>query len=120
MPRRYSAFLEAFRSACEAKELRYPRCARCCEPLAYTQKLCPAHPEMEPEWVVASGRAILHSIVEYRLGYSDAVPAPYLVAQVELEEGPRLIATIRAQNGPVTVGTAVAAQFEGGRLVFKP
>ena len=41
-----------------------------------------------------SGRGRVFSFVVYRRTYHPAMPAPYVVALVELDEGPRLISNI--------------------------
>lgn len=121
MTKHHTLFLETFRAFHNRRELRYPRCPSCNTPLSYTQRLCPAHPEALPEWIVASGRATLHSLVEYCIGYTEAIPPPYYVAMVELEEGPRLVATVLPSDvGPPKVGWALCSEFDSdGRLVFR-
>lgn len=117
---RHSAFLETFRTYQKKRELRLARCGTCHEILAYSQRLCPKHPNSELEWVEASGRASLHAFTEYCIRYSPAHPAPYVVAMIELEEGPRLVSTVYLQGGEdVRTVSQLKADFDDeGRLVF--
>lgn len=103
-------------AACRAKgELRYPVCPGCAAPLRYTQRLCPLHPTAEPDFVPASGRARLHTVVTYHTSYSPKQPAPYRLGMFELEEGPRLLGIVEAGT---EVGDPVRLAFdEAGRLV---
>ena len=121
MSRRHSSFLEAFQHFCSSRELRYARCPVCHAPLPYAQRVCPQHPEDEVEWLEASGKAVLHTSVEYHIGYNKNKPAPYQLAVVELEEGPRLVATLEpAADGQIQIGAPLSAGFDAeGRLVFR-
>jgi uncharacterized OB-fold protein len=103
-------------------ELRYPRCPVCKTTLRFTQRLCPAHPEAEPEFIPASGRATIHTVIEYPMTYNKDMPAPYCVGLVELEEGPRLLALMML-DGKVSgvAGRPVRVSFdESRRLVAHP
>lgn len=121
MSRRHSSFLEAFQSFCSRRELRYARCPVCHAPLPYAQRLCPQHPEDEVEWIEACGKAVLHTSVEYHIGYNKSKLTPYQVAVVELEEGPRLVATpASAADGQIPIGAPLSVGFDvEGRLVFR-
>jgi hypothetical protein len=43
---------------------------------------------------VVSGRGSIFSYVVYRRTYHQGIPAPYVVALIELDEGPRLISNV--------------------------
>lgn len=117
---RHSAFLDTFLTYHEKRELRLARCGTCHEILPYSQRLCQAHPTSELEWVKASGRARLHAFTEYRISYAPAHPVPYVVAMVELEEGPRLVSTIVSESGhELQAGAELKADFDDDdRLIF--
>jgi uncharacterized protein len=60
-----------------------------------------------------SGRGHVTSWVVFRRQYFDDVPAPYIVAQVELDEGPRLTANLLGLAPEhVTMGLPVTAVYE--------
>jgi uncharacterized OB-fold protein len=55
----------------------------------------------------------VYSFVVYRRTYHPAVPAPYVVALVELEEGPRLISNIvGCAPEEVEIDMAVCVRFD--------
>jgi hypothetical protein len=74
------------------------------------------------QWRPASGRATLFSFTVFRQTYRADMPAPYNVAWVELEEGPRLISTVLVDHpSSLRIGMPLAARFDAqGRLVFIP
>jgi uncharacterized protein len=76
-----------------AGELRLQRCVDCSHVYFPPRPFCPACSHREVEVVVASGRATLHS---YVIHHRDApgFSAPYAIAVVELEEGPRMMTNI--------------------------
>jgi hypothetical protein len=71
-------------SACEDCDHLFlppgPCCPRCWSPRLATREV--------------SGRGRVWSFVVYRRTYHPGMPAPYVVALVELDEGPRLISNI--------------------------
>jgi uncharacterized protein len=79
-------------------------------------------------WVTASGRGSVYSFTVIRQNYSrpfrDMIP--YVVALVDLEEGPRVMTNIvGCDPGHVTIGMAVKATFEqvseeAGIALFTP
>ena len=54
------------------------------------------HPEREPEWIEASGRATLHSftVVQKSIHKQFASLTPFAIALVDLEEGTRITSWI--------------------------
>ena len=76
-----------------AGELRFQRCRRCELRWLPPQPSCPDCGASDIELQVASGRGRLHSYVIHHRdvpGYA----APYVIAVVELEEGPRLLSNL--------------------------
>jgi uncharacterized protein len=77
-------------------DLKLPFCMRCEKAFYPPQSRCPRCLGQRLEWRQASGRARLHSWVVvhqvYDKSFADRVP--YVVAAVELEEGPRLITNV--------------------------
>ena len=79
----------------EAGKLLLPRCDRCGTVIWYPRHLCPACGSLEVSWFEAGGRGTLHSFSVIRRGqgaYAEATP--YVLAYVELEEGPRVMTNL--------------------------
>jgi uncharacterized OB-fold protein len=99
---------------CDARQL-YPRdrCLVCRGPV---------------EWIEASGRGSVYSYTVIRQNYSRPFRdwIPYVVALVDLEEGPRVMTNIvGCEPDAVHIGMAVRAQFEAvsdeaGIALFSP
>ena len=64
------------------------------------------------QWVGASGLGKVASFTIVRRGISKAYPAPYVVALIDLEEGPRMMSNIiEAEPEQVSIGAAVSVTF---------
>jgi uncharacterized protein len=91
--------------------LRLPRCDDCGAVIWYPRPLCPHCHGARATWFDASGHGSVYSFTVVRRGsgvYADA--APYVVAYVELDEGPRVLTNIVDwANGDLRVGAAVEA-----------
>ena len=80
------------------------------------------------EWVEASGRGTVYSFTVIRQNYSRPFRdwIPYVVALVDLEEGPRVMTNIvDCEPDDVRIGMAVQARFEAvsdeaGIALFSP
>jgi uncharacterized OB-fold protein len=84
-----------FWDAAQNDELQIQRCNACGRHYFYPRPFCPHCFSDDVEWTRVSGRATLHSyVINHRPmpGWEDE--APYAIAQVELEEGPRLMTSI--------------------------
>jgi acetyl-CoA acetyltransferase len=66
-----------------------------------------------PEWAAASGRGRLHtySIVERTPNAEFAADCPYILAVIELDEGPRMTARIAGDAGDIACDRRVHAVF---------
>jgi len=107
--------------------LLLPRCAACPAVIWYPRGICPECASTEIEWFEASGRGVIYSRTINRRGlgaYKDA--GAYVLAYVELEEGPRVMTNIvDCDPETISIGDAVEATFhetgEGPALVrFRP
>jgi uncharacterized OB-fold protein len=104
------------------------RCTACARPVWYPRASCPACGSAALEWFEASGRGTVFSFTVVRRGapgdYRDA--APYVLAYVDLEDGPRILTNIvECDPDSIEVDDAVHAVFhatgEGPALVrFRP
>jgi len=110
-----------------AGQLRLQRCRDCDSVIWYPRGLCPQCGSVGLAWFTASGRGTIYSFTVLRraLGpFGQAVP--YVVAYVELAEGPRVLTNIvHCEPGLVRIGQPVECVFdrdEAGRalLRFRP
>lgn len=71
------------------------RCLSCHIAYFYPRDFCPGCSSEDVEWIECSGRASLHTyVIEHRPGPGFEGQGPYVVAVVELEEGPRMMTNI--------------------------
>jgi uncharacterized OB-fold protein len=76
-------------------ELRIQRCNACSKAYFFPRPFCPHCSSKDVEWFTASGRGRLYSyVINHRpaMGFQDYTP--YVIAVVELEEGPRMMTNI--------------------------
>ena len=109
----------AYWDAARDGTLLIQRCARCGRHQFYPRAHCAACFAPDPAWVPASGRGRLHTYtVIYRTPNAEfAADCPYVLAIVELDEGPRLTARILGEAGDLPDGLACDARV---RVVFTP
>ncbi len=76
-------------------ELRIQRCRACRKAYFYPRAVCPHCNSTDVEWFTASGRGRLYSyVINHRPPPNFRDYAPYVIAVVELEEGPRMMTNI--------------------------
>jgi hypothetical protein len=76
-------------------ELRIPRCLDCGLTFFYPRTACPSCASERLEWMLCSGRAKLHTyLINTRPAPGFEEDAPYAIAVVQLEEGPRMMSNI--------------------------
>ena len=110
---RPDALTASFWEACRQGVLQISACRDCghlflppgpCCPNCWSERLA-ARP--------ASGRGRVFTFAVYRRTYHPAIPAPYVVALIELEEGPRLISNVvGCLPEEVSAGMSVRLCFE--------
>jgi uncharacterized OB-fold protein len=104
-----------FWEACARHELYVQRCGAC-GMLRYPPRgLCPQCLSSETEYVRASGRGTIYTFTvthqNQSAGFRDELP--YVLAYVELEEGPRILTNIvGTPPDEVTIGMPVRVVFE--------
>ena len=97
-----------------AHELRLQRCRVCASYQFPPQVLCRSCLAEDPEWTATSGKATVYSFV---VQHRPATPAftddlPYVVAVVELAEGPLLLTNIiGCAPEDITAGMPVEVEF---------
>ena len=74
-------------------------------------------PDREPEWFEASGQGTVYSYaVTHKAPGNWGAHAPYVIAYVELAEGPRVMTNIvDVDPAQIEVGMAVRAVFHAGK-----
>jgi uncharacterized protein len=114
--------------AARRHELAIQRCASCQRHVFYPRLNCPACGSQQLDWVTASGRGTVYT---YTIARRPTHPAfagrtPYVIAIVELEEGPRMTTNIvGCDPDSVQIGMPVEAAFEDVNpdstlVVFRP
>ena len=104
-----------FWDGARSRELWVQRCRSCGSHIFYPRYLCPRCSSSEIEWVRASGRGTVFTYTVARRpthpAFADRVP--YVIAVVELAEGPKLTTNIvDVDPDDVAIGLAVEASFE--------
>ena len=86
---------EEFWKATLEGRLLLRRCESCGESIWYPRPVCPFCHSTTTSWQEASGRGSIYSFsVVRRSGGEFASAVPYVLAYVELEEGPRMMTNI--------------------------
>ena len=89
-------------------------CNDCLTPIWYPRPYCPVCQSMNTSWIESSGKGVVYSYSITRKGQGVwADKAPYIVAYVELEEGPRVLTNVVAPNvDDVHIGMHVQVIFD--------
>jgi len=106
---------QPFWDAARQHRLLLQRSKRTGQFLYYPREVSPFGPEDELEWVEVSGRGTVYSFTIARRPTAPqwANDVPYVIAIVELEEGPHLTANVvGCDPGAVFIGQPVVASFE--------
>ena len=114
----------------QAHELWLRRCNACEQAYFYPRDFCPHCGSRDVSWIQASGRGTLHT---FAIVHRAPVPAfrdhvPFVVAMVDLEEGPRIptnLVDVEPDPEHIHVGMAVEVAFadvtdEISLPVFRP
>jgi uncharacterized OB-fold protein len=117
-----------FWDGCRRGEFLLQRCLACGALRHPPSPVCPKCLSPDDEWIKAGGRGQIYTFAvarqPLRRGWEDAVP--YVVAVVEIDEGPRVLSNIvNVAPERVRIGMVVELMFEqlegGGNLpVFQP
>ena len=98
-----------------AHELRLQRCRHCGKHIFYPRAACPFCLSERLEWVTAGGQGKIYSYTVVRRAMHPAFQddVPYVLAIVELDEGPRLTTNIvAAALDEVRVDMRVRAAYD--------
>lgn len=114
--------------AANRRELALPRCRACDELVFYPRPFCPRCLGSDLAWETLSGRATLHSyVVNHRPVPGWEEETPYVIAIVELAEGPRMMSNVVGVEPdpaqlPIDLPLLVDFEARGEQLVpvFRP
>jgi hypothetical protein len=104
--------LAEFWAATSDGRLLLRRCTACGEPIWYPRPVCPFCHSTETVWEQASGRGHVYTYSVVRRGMGVYADAPYVLAYVQLDEGPRVMTNIVACDvDSVRIGQPVEVVF---------
>lgn len=104
---------QPFWDGTRAGEFRLQRCSACAEVFSLpASPVCPACLSQDVEWFAASGRGTVFSytVVHHAFHPAFAADVPYVVADIELDEGPIVVSNV--VGGRPEIGDAVEVVFE--------
>ena len=110
-----SPLTQPFWDAARQRELWVQRCRSCSTHLFYPRCLCTTCGSSDVGWVQASGHG---TVFTYTVARKPTHPAfadrvPYVIAVVELDEGPKLTTNlVEIDPDDVSIGLRVQATFE--------
>ncbi|MFT3816578.1 MAG: Zn-ribbon domain-containing OB-fold protein [Rubrivivax sp.] len=102
-------------NAAREQRLLIRRCGACGALHFMPRHLCPQCWSDDLQWIDAKGRGRVHSYTVIHRASSPAYASmtPYVVALIELDEGPRMVANILGDDAlQVRIGDAVEVMFE--------
>jgi uncharacterized protein len=117
---------QRFWDATAQGKLLLPRCKACGLVIWYPREFCPECNSFDVDWFEASGRGTIYSYTVNRRGQGDYRDLSYVLAYVELEEGPRVLTNIvDCDHDQIKVGQSVEVVFhatQGGPSLprFRP
>lgn len=85
---------QPFWDACREQRLEVSGCDECDHLFLPPGPCCPKCWSVALSPRVVSGRGRVYSFAVYRRTYHPGMPAPYVVALIELDEGPRMISNV--------------------------
>lgn len=105
---------QEFWDATAKGQLLLRKCDDCSTIIWYPRAFCPACSSQTTSWVTSTGRGRIYSFSITRKGAGAwAEKGPYVIAYVELEEGPRVLTNIVGCSvDAVSIGMAVNVVFD--------
>jgi len=108
--------VKPFWEATAEGRLVLPKCQECDTLIWYPRPFCPNCASTRVEWIAASGRGSIYSFTVNRRGQADLAAyreaGVYVLAYVELEEGPRVMTNIvDCDPDSVRIGQQVEVVF---------
>src|SRR5512136_2525673 len=94
-------------------ELRVQKCQSCGKLYYPVSRICPHCLHMGADWAKLSGKGTVYSFIIARRRSHPAMPVPYVLAIIELEDGIRMISNVVECNvEDVSVGMPVEVVFD--------
>ena len=112
-----------FWDACKEHRLILQRCEGCASYVFYPGYICPHCGGDQLQWQQVSGRGRIHSfsVIHHPADPVFAQSTPYVLALIELEEGPTMMSNIVGEDRfEAAIGDAVEVQFEDTGEVTLP
>ncbi len=110
---RPTATSRPFWEAAKRHELMLQRCGACNAFIYYPRDRCPHCLSDRLEWQRVSGRGMLYSYtIVRRASTRSFADQPYVLAIVELEEGPRMTTNLEATPDQIKIGMPVTVHFD--------
>ena len=96
------------------KRLMLKACRACGKPHFYPRELCPHCGSDDLDWIEASGEGEIYSytICHRPAGPAFADDAPYVIAIVALDEGPRMMTQINGSREALAIGRRVKVDYQ--------
>ena len=111
-PPQINSETKPFWDATAQAKLLLPKCAACDTVIWYPRAFCPACSSFDVTWFEATGRGTIYSFTVNRRGQGDYRDRAYVVAYVELGEGPRVLTNIvDCDMDALAVGQSVEVVF---------
>ena len=105
-----------FWAAARRHELTLPFCRECGAAHYYPRALCPSCLSLDLEWRTVSGKGTLHTFTVVHRGQKDfPLGTPYILAVVELAEGPRMMTNLvglAPDSARLRIGLPVEVVFQ--------
>lgn len=120
---------EEFWAGARRGELRIQRCNACGKAYFFPRPFCPNCSSKDVAWFTASGRGTLYSyVINYRPAYGFQDYVPYVIAVVQLDEGPRMMTNIigvepAPENLPIDMPVEVTWEKQDDTItlpIFRP
>ena len=107
---------EPFWAAAAEGRLTLPRCNTCHKTIWYPRLFCPSCGGEDIAWVDSPGTGSIYSFTVVERGQGRwKEHSPYVLAYVELDEGPRILTNIVGSDpDTVSIGARVSAHFDPG------
>jgi len=93
---RVSESTRRYWEGCASHKLLLPKCRTCEEVFFFPNNFCPSCLSDDIDWIEASGKGTVHT---FSIVYRPPSPpfsgdTPYVVAMIDLEEGPRMMSNV--------------------------
>ena len=116
---------QQFWAATKNKEFKYQQCENCHKVVFYPRRHCTGCTTGKLAWKTASGKASVYTYSVVRQSYHPFFRnmVPYVVAWIDLEEGPRILSNVIGVDDPlndVSIGQEVQLEWEEHEDLFIP